>query len=226
MELKEYWSILRRRWWLALVPAVLISGIGLATFSPPPTIYSTSVRLTASLPPATSESGFDPAYYSWLSSEYIVTALAGWMKTSSFAEAVSAELAGQDIAVPPGAVQSGLVSDFRRSELVLYLNTPDPEHLTAIADAAVRVLQEQNGDVFPQLGGQNAVVVALDEPQVAVSPPSIRSRLELVVRVGLGIAFGVALAFAAHYLDPTVRTREEVEQLGLVCVGEIPRRGA
>ena len=224
MELRESWTILRRRWWLALIPALLVSGIGLAMYAPPPTLYGTTVRLTASLPPTAEESGFDPAYYSWLSSEYIVTALAGWMKTTTFAKSVSADLAAEGIDISPATIRGGLVSDFRRSELVLYLSLPSPEHLTAMAESAVDVLQEQNGTVFPQLGGENAIVVALDEPQVAASPPSIRSRLELFLRIGIGIAFGVALAFAAHYLDPMVRTRTEVERLGLICVGEIPAR--
>ncbi len=34
---------------------------------------------------------------------------------------------------------------------------------------------------------------------------------------------GVALAFLTEYLDPTLRSRSEVEALGLPVIAEIPR---
>ena len=71
MELRAYGIILRRWWWAALLPALVVSGIGLATYAQPMPAYVTTLRFFASLPPTTTTAGsFDPAYYSWLSSEY------------------------------------------------------------------------------------------------------------------------------------------------------------
>jgi len=85
------------------------------------------------------------------------------------------------------------------------------------------VMQQQNAAVFPQLGGRNATVVALDEPVVTLAPPGLRARIDLLLRIASGLVVGVLLVFAAHYFDPFLRSRAEAERLGLRVIGEIPR---
>jgi capsular polysaccharide biosynthesis protein len=224
MDLRTLLLILRRWWWLILLPAILIGGIGLATYQVPPTTYGTTVRFTASLPPTPNGEGFDPNYYSWLTSEYIVGSLSDWIKTGAFAQAVSDELTARGKAIPAPAVQAALAADYVRSQLILFVNTGNPEDTHAIAEAAIAILQTRNANAFPQLGGVNAVVNALDEPNVGASVPGLRSMLDLPIRLGLGLAVGLALAFAAHYLDPFIRSRDDVQLLGLSVIGEIPRK--
>lgn len=223
MELRAYFRILRRWWLLVLLPALVVGGAGLATYQPPPATYGATVRFTASLPPTLQGQGFDPNYYSWLTSEYIVGSLSDWIRTGSFARAVSDELAAQGQDITPPVVQAALSSDYVRSQLILFVNTGSTEATFAIASAAVKVLQTRNADAFPQLGGVNAVVTALDEPSVGLSTPGLRSLLDLPIRLGLGLAVGLALAFAAHYLDPFIRTRDDVLQLDLKVLAEIPK---
>ena len=224
MELRLYLRILRRWWLLILLPALVIGGVGLATYQRPPTTYGTTLRFTASLPPSFASDGFDPTYYSWLTSEYIVGSLSDWIKTGAFAQAVSDELkaGGKDIAAP--AVQASLASDYVRSQLILFVNTGSVESTHAIAEAAIKVLQTQNANAYPQLGGANAVVNALDAPNVSASVPGLRSMLDLPIRLGLGLGVGLALALAAHYLDPFIRAKNDIELLGLQVLAEIPRK--
>lgn len=219
MELRLYLDILRRWWWLALIPALVVGAVGLATYQRPPTTYSATVRFSASLPPALGSSGFDPTYYSWLTSEYIVGGLSDWIKTGAFARAVSDELATQG-----KTLSASFASDYVRSQLVLFVNGRDPDSVRAAAEAAVIVLQNRNAEAFPQLGGANAVVMALDSPAVGASSPGLRSLIDLPIRLGLGLAVGVALAFLAHYLDPFLRNKREIEAMGLKVLGEIPKR--
>lgn len=219
MELRLYLSILRRWWWLVLIPALVVGAIGLATYRRPPTTYGATVRFNASLPPALGSSGFDPTYYSWLTSEYIVGGLSDWIKTSAFAQAVSDELAAQG-----KTLGAAFASDYVRSQLVLFVNGGDPDSVKAAAEAAILVLQNRNADAFPQLGGANATVTVLDVPTVNVSSPGLRSLIDLPIRLGLGLAVGVALAFLAHYLDPFLRSKHEIEALGLKVLGEIPKQ--
>lgn len=227
MELRQLWTIGRRWWWLILLPVLVVGVYSLATYAPPPASYGMTLRFTAGqpeTPAAASAPGFDPNYYRWLASEYIVGGLKDWVRTGAFAQAVSADLAGQGLAVPPEAVAGAIVaSDNARSILLVYLAGGDPAQLQALAGAVTRVLQTQNAAVFPQLGGQAAVVTPLDAPSVAANPPALRARLDLPLRLALALAAGLALALAAHYLDPFVRERGELERLGLAVVGEIPR---
>ena len=223
MELRTTLLILRRWWPLILLPAVVIGGVGLATYQRPPTTYGATVRFTASLPPSFTGAGFDPTYYSWLTSEYIVGSLSDWIKTGAFAQAVSDELAAQGKTIPGPAVQSALASDYVRSQLILFVNTGDPDEAQAIASAAIKVLQTRNADAYPQLGGVNAVVNALDAPTVGASTPGLRAMLDLPIRLGLGLGVGLALALLTHYLDPFIRAKGDIEVLGLSVLAEIPR---
>jgi capsular polysaccharide biosynthesis protein len=131
-------------------------------------------------------------------------------------------LAGHSLA--PGEVAAAITAaDNARSILIVYLTWGDQDQLLALAEAVSAVLQEKNAEAFPQLGGQGAIVVPLDNPGVGVAPPSLRARLDLPLKVGLGLAVGVLLALVAHYLDPFVRDREELERMGLSVIAEIPR---
>jgi len=224
MELRQYWKIALRWWWLILLPPLVAATYGLATYRPPPIIFAASLRFTAGQPetPAASPN-YDPNYYRWLTSEYIVSGLKDWARTGAFAEAVRAELAQQGLAIPAGAINGAIATDNARSLLIIYLSWGDAEQLPRLAEAVSKVLQEQNAAAFPQLGGQAAVVVPLDKPGIAPVPPSLRARFDLPLKVGLGLAVGIALALAAHYLDPFVREKDELERIGLKVIAEIPR---
>jgi capsular polysaccharide biosynthesis protein len=224
MAIRHYPILPSRWWWLVAIPALVIGAVGLLTYHRPPTTYGTTLRFSASLPPTlTDNPGFDPSYYSWLTSEYIVGGLSDWVKTNAFATEVSEELSKQGKEIPPSAVQGSLASDYVRSQLVIFINGDNANDVSAIANAAITVLQTRNAETFPQLGGVNAVVTALDAPAVGASSPGLRALLDLPIRLALGLAVGVALAFAAHYFDPFVRDKREIESLGLHVLAEIPK---
>jgi len=224
MELRQIWNILRRRWALALIPAVIVLVAGLATWRPAPPAYNAGVRFIVGQPPGAAAGEFDEQrYYNWLTSEYIVNGLTDWVRGGKFAEAVSTRLAAQGIDVPPGAIQGGLAADNARSMLTLSLTAGDPALLAQMIDGAIAVLTEDNAAALPQLGGETAVLTQLDEPVVNPIGAGIRSQLDLPLRVALALAAGAGLALLAHYVDPAVRDRAEVEQVGLAVLGEIPR---
>lgn len=228
MDVQTVWKITRRWWWLALLPAVLIGAVGLLTYRPPPTTYAVTLRYSASMPPVgldDDDPAFDPLHQAWLNSEYIVAGLSDWVRTDAFASAVSRELAASGTDLNPGTVRGALVSDYLRSTLVVYVTTGAPDTTLAISDAVTTVLQTGNAEAFPQMGGQDATVVPLETPTAAgANPPGLSAMLELVVRVGLGIAIGVALMFVAHFLDPLVREADDLQRLGIDIIGRIPRK--
>jgi capsular polysaccharide biosynthesis protein len=222
MELRDYFVIARRWWWLIVLPALVAGIYGAATYHRPTPSYSASLRYTASQPATLANSpGYDPNYYRWLTSEYIVTALKTWVQTGDFAKAVSAELAAQGKSIPADALAFG--SDNVRSILVVSFSSGDPSQVAAIFDAVTTVLQRDNAAVFPQLGGLAAVVQPLDPPGVVAVAPALRVRLDFPLKLALGLALGVGLALLAHYLDPFVHDRRDLDRLGLPVAGEIPR---
>jgi capsular polysaccharide biosynthesis protein len=233
-----------RRWLLVLAPLAVAALLALAAYTlgsalpggiqrllytafPQPTFsgYSTAIRYAVGQPPDYSGeiTADDPRYKAWLTSEYIANALADWVRTGSFATAVSEELRANGGAVDAAQLQGHFAADNQRSVIVVYIqNWPDAAQLEGIARAATRVLQTRNQEVFPQLG-EGAEVTPLDSPVVSAAPPGLSSRLNLPLRLGLALAAGLALAFLVDYLDPTVRSRAELERLGVGVLAEIPK---
>lgn len=224
MELRQLWKIIRRRWVLALIPAVVVLALGVATWRPAPPAYNAGVRFVVGQPPGAAAAEFDEQrYYNWLTSEYIVNGLTDWVRGGKFAEMVSKRLATQGIDIPAGAIQGGLAVDNARSMLTISLTAGDATQLEQMLGGVIAVLTEDNAGALPQLGGENALLTQLDEPVVNPISAGIRSQLDLPLRVALALAAGLGLALLAHYLDPTVRDREEVARAGLSILAEIPK---
>ncbi len=225
MELISIWRVIVRRWWLIVLPmlvALLISIPTLRAVISPPVSYTLAIRFTASPKPGAGDFQ-QQSYLPWLTSEYTVTNLALWIHTDSFAQEVSAQLATQNKTIAPDALRGVLTSDNVHSVLTLYVTAwPNADDLKAIGDACSAVMTTKAETYFPQLGAQKLIVVALDQVNVTALVPPITQRLAPLGRIAIGLLFGIALAFLAEYLDRTLRTRGEVEGLGLAVLAEIP----
>lgn len=221
MELRTLLRILKRYWYLIVIPPVLVGIFTAITYRAPAPSYTSTLRFSVGYAPEQQTTTlYDRKYPAWLTSEYIAGGLSDWAKTGDFAQAV-ANVAGGDMTA--GEVAGALVSDHLRSIVVLYLNGGSPDRLTAIGNAAIKVLQVRNNVVFPQ-NGEGAVVTALDGVVVAPAPPSLRTRLDIPIRIGLGLALGVVLAFLVWYFDPHIRDRADAEAIGLNIIAEIPKK--
>ncbi|MCI0643542.1 MAG: hypothetical protein L0332_14640 [Chloroflexi bacterium] len=225
MELRAYWQILWRRWLLVAIPAAVVLAVGLATYSSPPPAYNAGVRFIVGQEPSTrADESDEERLANWQASEYIVNGLTDWVRGGQFAALVSRRLAEQGLDVPAGAIQGSIAADNTRSMMTLSMTFGDPAVLAQMITAAAEVLIEENASGLPQLGGQPAELVQLDQPVVNQIPAGLLNQLELPLRVALALGSGVGLALLAHYLDPTVRGREELEGMGLPVIGEIPKK--
>lgn len=222
MELRGFADTLRRWWWLAAIP-VLAAGVAAIPALPAATAdgagYSAVLHFTAAwqsgdAPPA--ESGLEDV---WLASELAVHALGAWLRTESFRREISAAPAVEAADLTALAI----ASDNHRSIGQLFLNHPDAQALTRIAAAAAEVLQTRSREYFPQFGEGRAAVSLLDAPSIAPAPAPLGQRLAPFLRVALGLAAGLLLVMLAHALDPALRTRGQVEELGLPLLAALPR---
>lgn len=226
MELIALWKMFRRRWWLMVLPAAAALALTLPeVFQRPGTGWTTSVTLTAAQPPAADEATYeDSSFTPWTASEYLVNALADWVRTTTFAQEVSAAVAeATGIVLDPGAIRASVNADNTRSILRVYLSWGDPDQLTALARAAVDVLQTRNQHYFPQLSAEPAQVIALDDIHLAPLSPGLLDRLRPLLKVALALLAGVALAAAAEYLDDSIHGRDDLEDLAIDVLAEIPR---
>jgi capsular polysaccharide biosynthesis protein len=165
----------------------------------------------------------DSSYFPWVASEYVVNALTDWVKTGTFADEVSKALADQGVNIPAGSLYGHFSSDNVRSVMVMNISWPNDAELGKIANAAIYVMQNRSAAYFPQVSASDLNVVALDTPGIAPVPPSLTARLNPLIRLALGIAAGIGLAFLIEYLDPSLHDRTDVESLGFPVLAEIPK---
>ncbi len=223
MELRILFKILLRWWFLAALPVAVVGGYVGLTYTPPATPYQVVIRFAAGSTPAGFSEDYD-RYYPWLTSEYIANGLADIAVTGDFAETVAARLAAQGIAVAPGALQGALASDNVQSIFVIYLTWGDPAQIVPIAEAVTAELTENGAAYYPQLAGMGSAARRLDAPTPAALAPTLRSQLlGPGLKLILAAAAGLGLALLAHYLDPAVRERAEVEAIGVPVAACIPR---
>jgi len=227
MELRQYWKILRRRWWI-IVGLALVALAGSIVFRSHPTaMYQATMRFTIGVAPESDRERvtMDPLYSAYLASEYIADDFTEILKSESFASDVSERLEGQGIVVSPGVIQGFTVAEKQHRILTMQITWPDEVQLQAIAQAARQALEEENAKYFTQLGSEGAQVFVIDSPRVASLGISLKDRLEIPIRVLLGFIAGLGLAFLVDYLDDTIREPEEVEVLGISVLGQIPPSG-
>lgn len=226
MELRNYWVILKRRWLYLIIPTLIVLIIGLITYSRPAPLYNAGVRFIVGQEPIGSESLSDEQRLAnWKTSEYVVNTLADWVRGGQFAGLVSEGMAKQGITVAPQDIVAGTSADSTRSMMVVSISYGDPAVLEQIMHEAGRVLIEQNDLGLPQLGGEPAQLVQLDEPIVNRVSAGIVKQLDLPLRVVLALLAGFGLALLVEYLDPTIRDRRELETMGFSVIGAIPGTG-
>ena len=225
MELMLFLGVLRRRWWIALVPVIVVAAItipdflnnrGAASGGFTTTIHYSAAQVLEAIP------NRDGDYQDvWLASELTVNAMTDWVRTSSFIDEIVTRTSGTGVEINPAAI--GIAADNKRSIGLLTISYPNSDGLQVILDAAIDALKTTAQNYFPQLGGTPAQVTILDTPTITAAPPPISNRLAPVIKIGVGLLAGLALAFLAEYLDPTVRRRQQVEALGLQVIATLPR---
>jgi capsular polysaccharide biosynthesis protein len=219
MELKDYWRIVWRRWWLVVGLVGLVLVISLLTIQPPATTYVATMRFAVGIEgsePVDAPSG-EGRSDAWLASEYLADDLSAVVKGGDFAARISERVG---FPVPAGALSASR----EHRIMTVTLGWPDPTQAQVIAEAVAAELETAPYDYFPQLRQTTAEVILIDGPAIGPVGPSLTQRLDLPLRLIIALVAGIALTFLWHYLDNTVRDRREVEALGMEVLGEIPRK--
>lgn len=228
MEIRQYWEIFRRRWWIPVVLMALValfSAIQLRPWQQAPPYYSASMRMLVGVMPAADADGaaYDPRYYAWLTSEYLVDDFTEVVRSDLFAQSVNQRLAEQNIQIPAGAIRGSAATGKQHRIITLSFGWPSEEQLAAIAQATADELTENALLYFQQLGTDGAGITLLDAPVVVVAGVSLRDRLELPLRLLLALFIGIGLVFLLDYMDTSVRGRADLEVIGFSILGEIPK---
>ncbi len=221
MDTIELIRILIRRWWLIGLPVLLAAVIAIPelvnAIGSEPAGFTAQVRYSAAQKLNLPERDGDYTDV-WQASEHTVDALTDWVRSSSFRDEIRAQLAGDE----PPLAGLGIAADNARNIGAIYFSHPDREALRRIVDSALIVLASRSQVYFPQFGGESALVTLLEEATIAAAPPGLASRLSPLIQLGIALLLGLALAFIAEYLDPTIYHQDDLRRMGMTLLGSIP----
>jgi uncharacterized protein involved in exopolysaccharide biosynthesis len=219
MELRQYWRIVWRRWWLIAALLAFVLVVSLVTYQEPEPVYVATMRFAIGIEgdePVNAVSG-EGRSDAWLASEYLADDLSEVLTGGDFAARISQMIGFH--------VPTGTISASREHRIMtVSITWSDRDQAQAIAEAVGAAIENGGAEYFPQLTGVEAKAVLIDGPAIGQVGRSLKDKLDLPIRLFVALVAGVALAFLWDYLDNTVRDRAEVEALGVAVLGEIPRK--
>jgi capsular polysaccharide biosynthesis protein len=222
MELRQYWRVIARRWWIVVLVPLVVLAASLLVRPQPATGALANLRLAVGIKPENGDGKFYTydRYYSWLTAEYLADDLSEIIKSRSFAENVSARMGG---AVPPGAIQGATNPQKLHRILTVSVSAATPQQALDIANAVATTLRDSAGTYLPQISAENAAISIIDPPALVPIGPGLRERLDLPLRVVLALVAALGIAFLLDYLDDSLRDASDVAALGLPVLAEIPK---
>ncbi|MFC1976090.1 hypothetical protein ACFLXQ_06810 [Chloroflexota bacterium] len=228
MELKKYWHIIWQRIWIPVLLLIVVGGVSLLTQQTPPSTYSTTMRFTVGVKPqeVADQYSYD-SYYAWLSSEYLADDMTAIVSSQAFAADVNQRLTemGSAAQISPGSIGGVTIAEKQHRILRLNMGWGNDTELVEIAQAVVTVMEQDSPKYLTQLGTPGALIKVIDPPSSpARNSVSLTQRLDLPVRLLLALAAGLALIFLLDYLDDSVRSKAELEAMGISVLAEVPKK--
>jgi capsular polysaccharide biosynthesis protein len=228
VELRHYWSVIwdRRLVVLAVTLASLVAAIlSVAALPQPLPSYQATVQLAVrpTVFPRQSYEQFSE-YYLFLASEFLNDDVINLVEGNGFLDSLRARYAGR-----PEGPPSGSIKGKKAHRLITFTVSSDKGEDALAMAQGIQELLSNPGPNDPRymetFTEQQPRVTVLDPPRLIVQPGVRRGALDVGVRTMLGLVVGLALAFLLHYLDDTIRGRDDLEGLGLPVLAEIPRPG-
>ena len=232
MELKQYWLIVWKRAWIPALLVIVVAGASipaiLETLNRTPSSYSVTMRFTVGVKPQESRDTYNyDSYYAWLASEYLADDMTAIVSSQAFAADVNRRLTelGSSVTIPPGQIGGVTIAEKQHRILRVNVSWNNPAELADIAQAIVKVVEEDSPNYLTQLGATGALIKIIDEPSPPVAaPPSLTEQLNVPVRLLLALGAGIALTFLLDYLDESVRGSTDLEAMGVTVLAEVPKK--
>lgn len=214
MEFLAYARVLRRRWPLIVLLAVVagVSAFGYASRAP--RVYRATAQL--SVTPSIVE------YWTGQAVERLLNNYALQLKTRDFARTIAAQL------TPPespdgvaGKVRAvAAPADFRIS---IEVDDADPDRAQRIANGAAISFARKIQSEIAGKERHDLQVEVMESAELPDAPFSPRPRRDALGAAILGAILGVAVAFLLEFWDDTVKSVEEATAiLGVPVLGAIP----
>lgn len=126
-----------------------------------------------------------------------------------------------DLDMSVGALNSQVtVGNVQNSQVVtIGVSDPDPAAAVEIVNTITTVFQEE---IQEMMNVDNVKIIAPAELSENPSPVKPDPKLNMAIAAVIGLMLGVGVAFLLEYLDTTIKTEQDIEELlGLPVIGLI-----
>jgi capsular polysaccharide biosynthesis protein len=217
MELRRYWQIIWRYWpVVAILTLVGVVAAALYYKDSPPTYQATAiVDVTQQPSPGDPYSGL----YANQAGDFATDELVKIVPGNVFMTAVSKQLKEGNINFSPDDLKGMVTLEPKNRTVTITVNNSDQNAALKIAQTIANTLQSSAADYLQPRAVQ---VKIIDYPEQS-NLSGGRTVLLAAVRILAGLLAGAALAFLLAYLDNSIRSKNELEELlGLPVMGLIP----
>jgi capsular polysaccharide biosynthesis protein len=222
MELRRYWQIILRYWWL--ITLLTLVGVGAAYqyySSNRPTYTNTlTINITRDPTPGDDYSG----YYANISSEYAADDFTQVVIGSEFLKDVSDLLKNRQVNYSPDDLKSRIEIERKHREIYVTAHDTDEGRSLAINQGIADNLKANAGKYMAYIGGAQPIRANVVNMPTTAPLSGGRTLILAAVRPIVGLIVGLVLAFLLAYLDNSIRTAAEVKEvLGLPVLATIPK---
>lgn len=217
MQLREYLKVLRERWWVVLLTALVAASSAYAFAKTQTPVYRSSVKLEVT-------GRID--YGQILAIGQLLRQIAARVETSAVATAVDEQLR---LDLGPDALLEKIHTQAFPDTIQIQIDVDDvdPGRAEQIAFALATVVKERQDALMAPVPQQERINLGIVDRPSASRLFWPQTRVLMTGAGLLGLVVGVVLAFVLDYLDDTLKDPEDVERyLELPTLGIIPEISA
>ena len=241
LDLRAYWGILRRRWWILVLSVVSIATTAFFVSNSITPIYDATAKILVQ----GGQAPGIPTAGEIQASQQLAKNYSDLIKTRPILNQVIDSLS---LSYNAGVLSGKISIKSPRSLIEIEASDPDPQMASQIANATAEIFIEDFRDrqfteiaqfqaSLSQYGitndaslitAQAATLSSLSiaEPAIPASfPSSPNTRLNIILAAFLGILVGGLLVFLIEYLDDRIKSPDELESVaGLRSMGSVLSR--
>lgn len=214
MQIRDYWRVLSRRWWILVLVALVTSATAYGYSKSQQVLFRSSATLYVT-----------PRRYDYgltMVIQNLMRQYSQQLESDKFLNKVSEDLR---LDLPAATLRGRIHTSGTADNLAIRIDVddPDPGTAQAIAGALAREFLANHEIRMEQVEKADKVDVYIyDEPTPATLYRP-RTKVNTVAGGLLGLLVGGMIIFVLEYLDDTIKTSEDVERyVALPIVGNIP----
>lgn len=231
MELRHYFGIVLRSWPLVIGLPLVVALLTIMLALVLPATYTITAAMLVTQGQIGTQASQDILpdqnnRESWTASEYIVDDILQLVETRRFADDIAGWIQQQGRSIEAMHIRRAIKAERKHRMVYITATYGNAVDAKLIVEGATAMLQQRGLEYWGRENSASLDVSPVDLPEKAEPSKGVLGLLvDILLRGMLATVLGIGLAFVRHYLDQSLRRRDDIEALGLEVVGAIPIDG-